>query len=497
VDLDREHLGLHQADLVYRAREGLLNFTDFTKPNYKVNWHHRLICQKLNQFARGEVKRLMVFMPPRYGKSELVSRRLPAFLLGRDPLLSIISTSYSADLAARMNRDVQRIIDSDAYRKIFPDTRLNSSNVRTSQTAWLRNSDTFEVVGHGGTYRCAGVGGGITGMGADVIIVDDPIKNQEEADSLTYREKIWEWYTSTLYTRLNDENGRILVTLTRWHEDDLAGRLLQLQTVEPDADKWEVISFPAIRETDIDPLDPREIGEALWPEKHSIAKLANVKATAGSRVWGALYQQNPKPIEGTIIKHSYLVKRWKALPARFDQLMQSWDLAFKETKSSDYIVGQLWGRVGAEYYLIDQKRARLDFPATIQAIKDFSAKHPKSLLKLVEDKANGPAVIASLQKEIPGLVAVNPEGSKESRLNAVSPLFEAGNVIIPDATIANWVNDYVEELCAFPRAAKDDQVDATTQALLRLRGSAADWSEKHVPSKATTLANFKRGGDSW
>lgn len=481
---------------VLRAREGLLNFTKYVKPDYQVNWHHKLLCQKLNQFAKGEVKRLMIFLPPRHGKSELVSRKLPAFILGIKPTASIIATSYGASLASSMNRDVQRIIDSPQYRAVFPDTILNGENVRTVQTKWLRNSDLFEVVNWGGVYRCAGVGGSITGVGGEFLIIDDPIKNQEEADSPVYRDKVWDWYTSTLYTRL-ERDGAILLTQTRWHDDDLAGRLLQLQKSDPAADQWEVLSFPAMKENDKDPLDPREVGEALWPGKYSATRLAGLKASVGSRVWTSLYQQNPTAVEGTIIKHSYLVRRWKALPAKFHTLIQSWDLAFKDSKGSDFVVGQVWGKLGAEFYLVDQFRARIPFTATIQAIKDLTAKHPKALLKLVEDKANGPAVISSLQKEIPGLVAIEPEGSKESRLNAVSPLFEAGNIILPDASMAPWVKDYVDELCGFPRAAKDDQVDATTQALLRLWDGAGEFTESYIPPENSTQAYFPRNEDSW
>lgn len=230
-----------------RARRGMLAFTTYTMPDYEVNWHHRVVCEALDDLFAGTITRLMISMPPRHGKSELVSRRFPAYILGRDPDAQVIAVSYSADLASMMNRDVQRIMDSPEYQRVFPGTKLGSSNIRSLAGGTLRNSDIFEVVGRRGRYRSAGVGGGITGMGMQYGIIDDPIKNREEADSPTMREKVWDWYTSTFYTRL-EKNARVLVTCTRWHEDDLSGRLLRLQEEDPEADQWVEIRLPAIAE---------------------------------------------------------------------------------------------------------------------------------------------------------------------------------------------------------------------------------------------------------
>jgi predicted phage terminase large subunit-like protein len=241
----------------------------------------------------GNLRRLIVSMPPRHGKSELVSRRLPAFLLGLNPKETIIACSYSAELASRMNRDIQRIMTGQAYNSLFPASRLSDGHVRSIAGSWLRNSDMFEVVEHGGTYRCAGVGGGITGMGARWIIVDDPIKNREEADSTTIREKIWDWYTSTLYTR-QAPDARILVVMTRWHTEDLAGKLLMLADEKDTADKWEVIEFPAVALDPVRPPDERKPGEALWPEMFSLDDLERMRASMGEYQWAALYQQTPR-----------------------------------------------------------------------------------------------------------------------------------------------------------------------------------------------------------
>lgn len=275
-------------------------FTEWTSAEYQTSWHHRELCRLLDRMVSGECRRAMVFMPPRHGKSELVSRRLPAYILGRNPDASIISCSYGADLASRMNRDVQRIIDDEEYRKLFPGTELWGKNVRSNAAgSYLRNSDIFEVVGHKGVYRSTGIGGGITGMGFTFGIIDDPVKDHDQADSPVVRKAVWEWYTTTFYTR-RATDARILLTMTRWHRDDLAGRLLALQKEDPNADRWEVLSLPAIR-TENDPTaacDRRAIGEPLWPERFPLSDLAQTRANS-ARAWAALYQQNPQADGGT------------------------------------------------------------------------------------------------------------------------------------------------------------------------------------------------------
>jgi len=476
------------------ARCKMINFTTYTYPKYQVNWHHRILCDYLDRFVSGDIKRLMVFMPPRNGKSELVSRRLPAYILGKDPNASIIATSYTADLASMMNRDTQRIIDDDKYLELFPNTTLFGSNVRTvAKGSYLRNSDIFEVVGHKGVYKSAGVGGAITGMGCKFGIIDDPIKNRAEAESPTYRKGLWDWYASTFYTRL-EKDARVLITLTRWHDDDLAGRLLKLAQERPDADQWVVVNFPAIAEDNRHPDDHRQTGEPLWPDKYPLKKLLKMKATMGSYEWNALMQQRPSVAGGNILKREWW-KYWQMpgqdlppvtvklpdgelilvypenLPPHFDEQIQSWDMAFKDTKISAYVIGQAWGRKGADKYLLDQIRDKLDFVKTIQAVRTLTAKWPKATAKMVEDKANGPAVISALKREITGLIEVQPDGSKEARAFAVSPQIEAGNVYLPHPMIYGWVNDLIEEMTNFPNGTYKDQVDTLTQALSRMAGN--------------------------
>ncbi len=273
----------------------MLGFTTFTMPGYEVSWHHRKLCGFLDRFARGEITRGIINMPPQHGKSELASRRLPAFLLGGNPDLRVIAASHTADLASAMNKDVQRIIDDRPYGLLFPETCLNSKNNRhDAHGGYLRNSDMFEIVGHRGYYKSAGVGGAIVGRGFDVGIVDDPIRGREQADSPAVRENVWKWYTGDFYTR-RGKGARILVIMTRWHPEDLAGRLLST-AADAKADQWEVLTLPAIAEAEV-PGDPRKPGEALWPERYPVEDLEKVKA-ANPTDWYSQYQQHPRPEGG-------------------------------------------------------------------------------------------------------------------------------------------------------------------------------------------------------
>lgn len=259
-----------------------------------MQWFHELLAEYLQAFAEGRIKKLMIFMPPQHGKSQLVSRHLPAFLLGINPKLKIVGCSYASSLASAFNRDVQRIIDSEEYRDLFPNTTLNSKNVAIdTKGSWLRNSEIFEVIGYGGFYKSVGVGGGLTGTPADIGIIDDPIKDAVEADSITTRGRVWDWYENVFSSRLHN-NSQVLLTMTRWHVDDLAGRILQSK----DAANWVVLKLPAIKTSATHhPKDQRQIGEALWQNRHSAEKIK----MSSERVFEALYQQNPMPTKGGLV----------------------------------------------------------------------------------------------------------------------------------------------------------------------------------------------------
>lgn len=454
-----------------KARRTMADFALYTDSRYQMNWHHRLLCSYLDDFVAQKRTRVMVFMPPRHGKSELVSRKLPSYILGKNPNANIIASSYSADLAQLMNRDVQRIIDSDAYGKVFPNTSLYGKNIRsTAQGSYLRNSDIFEIVNYRGSYRGAGVGGGITGMGGHYIIIDDPIKNKEDAKSATMRDKLWDWYTSTLYTR-KEGHGNILITLTRWHEDDLAGRLLELAKRDSRADQWDILMLPAICEDEgRHPSDKRQVGDALWRGKYDEEELAATKANVGIYDWTAMFQQRPQPADGTILKREWMSKRYRELPANA-QTIQTWDLPFKNSEASAKCAGLVMARKGAEIFIIDCINEKMDFTTSVAAIKNMTAKHPKARAKVIEDKANGPAIINFLQKDIPGMVPFSPRGSKEDRALSIAPYFEAGNVYFPEGV--SWVAELIDDLVRFPGGLYKDTVDATVQGILYLMDKKA------------------------
>lgn len=396
--------------------------------------------------------------------SEIVSRRFPAYALGRNPDLQIIATSYSSDLTQRFNRDVQRIIDEQSFADVFPHTALTGSPHLDSETVkgkFIRTSDLFEVVNNSGSYRSCGVGGGITGQGCEILIIDDPVKDRAEANSTTVRNSVWDWYTSTAYTRLSPGGG-VIVMCTRWHLDDLIGRLIANMEAGS-GDKFTVINYPAIAEKD---EAHRKKGEALHPERYDLTQLLKIQKTIGSKDWSALYQQHPVPDGGAIFKSEWF-RFWteSSLPPSFDSVLLSWDMTFKDSKNSDYVVGQVWGKKQGSFYLLDQVRGQWDFVKTREMFKVLASKHPKALRKLVEDKANGSAIISELKKSISGIVPVTPKESKESRANAVTPFFEAGNVFFPDKSIFPWVDALLSEFLSFPSGAHDDQIDSCTQAL--------------------------------
>lgn len=452
------------------AAAGLAPFVTFTYPAYEMGWVHAEICATLDRFladvAAKRGPRLIICLPPRAGKSELISRRFPAYALGRFPDMSIIATSYSAELSTGFSKDVQRIIDSDEYAAVFPDVTISGKG--KPGAGFMRQADKFEIVDHRGAYLSAGVGGSITGRGADILIVDDPLSNWDDARSQKVRDSLWDWYTSTAYTRLSPGGG-VIVMCTRWHLDDLIGRLIAAQN-EGQGDTWEVVNYPAIAEHD----EPhRKCGEALHPERFPLSELLQKKKAVGAKVWASLYQQHPVPDGGALFKSEWL-RYWKPedLPGRYDAMCASWDMTFKDSAGSDYVVGQIWGRKAANFYLLDQVRGRMDFVRTREAFEALAAKWPQVHRKLVEDKANGPAIISALRERITGIVPITPKESKESRAAAVTTFFEAGNVYLPPPDLYPWVkSELIPELLSFPAAAHDDQVDCVSQALNDLKGS--------------------------
>ena len=317
------------------AKHNILEFTRYTMPEYRVNWHHRDYCKKIDAFIKGDIKNLMVFIGPQHGKSEISTRRTPAQLLGIYPDKKVGIVAYNHTIAAKFNRDIQRIIDSEEYRNVFPNTNLNNSNVRTTGT-YLRNADEFEIVGHKGSLVSVGVGGGLTSRKRDIAIMDDLYKDAADAWSHTIREKVQDWYNSVLKTRLHNNSQQLLV-FTRWHEEDLGGYLLR---TEPE--KWEIVIYEAIKETNRED-DPREIGEALWPEQHSLETLLDIRKK-NPIIFDSLYQQNPTPKEGLLLPESDLNRfKLSQLQSEPDTKIAVCDIADEGSDSLCQPIGYVYG----------------------------------------------------------------------------------------------------------------------------------------------------------
>lgn len=477
-----------------RARsEGLLPFTLHTKPNYLAGWFHQELAEKLTAFlwacVRRESPRLMVLAPPRHGKSELISRRFPAFALGHCPDFEIIGASYSMTLAERMNRDVQRIIDSKAYAEVFPGTRIPERG-KPNREGKTRNNDLVEVLERAGSYRAAGARVGISGMGMHIGLIDDPIKDAKEAGSQTIRDDVWDWYVSTFYSRLAPGGG-ILIVQTRWHEDDLAGRLIAASErakagQDEDADVFEIVEYPAIATRD---EEHRKEGEALHPERYDIAALRRIRKTVGSYYWAALYQQKPAPAEGDVFRSAWW-KFWRALPPI--QMVRLYaDTALKTKEANDFSVFQAWG-LGSDgrIYLLDQVRGKWESPELKAQAVAFWAKWsrqpmgehiPSAMSFSIEDKASGTGLVQSLQREtaIP-VLPIPRDVDKLVRARSGAPSIEAGNVWLPDpdAQPTEWLSDYLAEFAAFTAAMShrfDDQIDPTLDAIHDLILGAMDF----------------------
>jgi predicted phage terminase large subunit-like protein len=412
--------------------------------------------------------RLIISMPPQEGKSTRAAADFPTWVLTQNPDCRIVVASYGQGLANRNGKAIRTrvVTNPDLGLKLAPDNGA---------------AHEWTLAGHEGGVLSVGIGAGLTGRPADLLVIDDPIKDRKEADSETYRNNVWDWWTDVASTRLAP-GAPVLLILTRWHEDDLAGRLL-----EHEPDLWRVINIPAQADHDpdkgeTDPLD-RAPGEWMQSARgRTDEQWERRKATAvtskGARTWSALYQGRPTPPSGKLFQREswrqYDIPLWLDMPdgskqvTHYDGLLLSWDMAFKDLDDSDYVVGQVWMRRGVDCFLLDQVHERLDFTATCQKFRELAARWPQATLKVVEDKANGTAVINSLRRIVGGIVPESPTESKQARAAAVSPLVEAGNVWLPAPELAPWVGVFIDEAAGFPAGAHDDQVDAMSQALNRL-----------------------------
>lgn len=478
-----------------RARADLLAMTTYTMPTYQVSWHHQAINRQLMRLVRGETKRLMLFSPPRHGKSELASRRLPAMVLGNNPASHVISCSYSSGLSERMSRDVQRILGSPSYQRLFPRTRLGSGKREDNGTTWQRTNEIFETAGEGGSYRATGVGGGITGMGFDFGIIDDPVKNQEEADSPTIREKIWEWYTSTFWTR-QAPDARILLIMTRWHVDDLAGRLIRQMQDDPDADQWDIVNLPAVssgRATS--PDDVRNEGEALWPDRYGSKFMVTARATLGSAGFEAMYQGNPTDQGGNHFKEIWFAPQswdWVNVQQYRDayrivrpdgsatlyylhqcQRFVIVDPAASEKQAADYTaIGTFAVTPTNELLMLDMVRERLGIDRIVPRVFEVCQQWRPDWVGM---EANGFQVAVARQaQQTPGIPAVR-ELSHEGKgklVRATPAIIRAENhqIYMPQSRDQNpWVKTLLDELVTVKLDGKDphdDQADVLAYAVI-------------------------------
>jgi predicted phage terminase large subunit-like protein len=434
-----------------KSKDSFMEYIRYIWPGFIEGDHHRIIADALTRVAKGELKRLIVNMPPRHTKSEFASIYFPSWVMGLKPDMKIMQTTHTADLSINFGRKVRNLMDSDEYAKLFSNVSLASDS--KSAGKWQTNK--------GGEYFAAGVGGAIAGRGADLLIIDDP-HSEQDAMSINLLDSCYEWYTSGPRQRLQP-NGAIVIVMTRWSTADLTGRLLSRQ-VESRSDQWEVIELPAIFE---------DSGNVLWPEFWKEEELLSVKASIPVAKWNAQYQQNPTSEEGAIIKRDWWQLWDKDDPPPCSYIIQSYDTAFSKKETADYSAITTWGvfkpkeGMGDALILLDAIKGRWDFPELKAVAQEQYAEYEPDMV-LIEAQASGTPLTHELRAM--GIPVVNYRPSrgndKMTRVHSVSPVFEAGMVYAPDQGFADEV---IEECAAFPFAQNDDYVDTTTQAILRFR----------------------------
>ena len=418
-------------------------------------WYVELLAAKLMAVHQGQIKRLIINIPPRYLKSLLGSVALPAWWLGHNPSAQIICISYAQDLADKLSRDCRTVMMAPWYQRLFP-TRLSRQRQAVSEF----------VTTDQGTGLATSVGGVLTGRGADLIVIDDPLK-PDEALSETQRRFVNRWFSNTLMSRLNDKrNGRIILIMQRLHEDDLTGYLLE-------QNGWEILRLPAIAETDeqflvetvLGPLQfTRMVGEALHPAREPLDLLHEMRRVMGEYDFAGQYQQAPAPLDGGIVKRSWLrFYHPHERPASFDLVFQSWDTANKSTELSDFSACTTWGVKSGHLYLLDVLRRQMDYPDLRRTVEWQARLHDVSVV-LIEDKASGTQLIQELGRSgLRGVTGYKPEGDKIMRLHAQTALIANGFVHLPHE--AHWLDAYLREMLLFPKGRYDDQTDSTAQAL--------------------------------
>ena len=437
------------------AQKDFMAFVNEMWPGFIHGRHHAILAKKFEEIANGTLKRLMISLPPRHTKSEFGSYLLPSWFLGRYPGKKIIQCSNTAELAVGFGRKVRNLVDSEQYAKIFPNVHLRSDSKAAGRWATNENGDYFAI----------GVGGTVTGKGADLLIIDDPHSEQEAAIAASNPEvydKVYEWYSSGPRQRLQP-GGAIIVIMTRWSKRDLIGKILQMNA-ERDGEEWEVINLPAILPS----------GNSLWPEFWSIEELTALKNELPVSKWNAQYQQSPTGDSGALVKREWW-KTWEGEnPPQCEYIIQSWDTAFTKNERSDYSACTTWGVFyhnenpdDSNIILLDAFKARMEFPELkAKAMEMYKEWEPDAFI--VEAKASGAPLIYELRSMgIPVSEFTPTRGNdKISRMNSVTDLFASGKVWAP---ARRWAEEVIEEMAAFPNSDHDDLVDSSTQALIRYR----------------------------
>lgn len=424
--------------------------TERLETKYKAPPHIQVLNRAIMDILEKKAPpRLFISEPPRHGKSEMVSRYLPVYILGNHPDWSVGLASYASDFASVWGRKAR-----DLMKEMGP--RFYGVEVDKG----LSKNKEWGITGRRGIMLSSGIGGPFTGHGFDVVIVDDPVKNHADALSPTKREAAWDWFRSTALSRLQGIKA-VIIMMTRWHHDDLYGKYIR--HCEEKGLEYREIHLPALAMKN--DLLGREPGQCLWPENPDTCQEAmeEKRKEVGEYVWSALYQGMPSPDEGGVFKSDWW-QWYDAAPDQFDSIMMSVDCNFGETDNEgDFMVVQIWGRVKNQFYLLDQVRERPDFPRLQVVVLSMAKKWPKAKRKLIEKKANGSALISTIKKKISGIIAINPKENKLARAHAMSHFVEAGQVWLP--SMYSWGKDFVVEACQFPVGENDDQVDAMTQAI--------------------------------
>jgi predicted phage terminase large subunit-like protein len=438
------------------AQTSFMGFVGHMWPAFIEGRHHKIMAEAFEKIARGDLKRLIINMPPRHTKSEFASYLLPAWFLGQYPGKKVIQTAHTAELSVGFGRKVRNLVDSDDFKEVFPNLQLRADSKAAGR--WSTND--------GGEYFAIGVGGAVTGKGADLLIIDDPHSEQEgQSGDPSVFDRTYDWYTSGPRQRLQP-GGAIIIVMTRWHMRDLTGKILKSSAQRAGTDEWEVIEFPAIMPS----------GKALWPEFWSIAELEALRNELPSPKWNAQYQQNPTSEEGALIKREWWQVWEKDRPPPCEFIIQSWDTAFLKTQRSDFSACTTWGVFympddeglsKPNIILLDAYKERLEFPdLKRKAYELWTDMQPDAFI--VEAKAAGMPLIFELRAMGIPVAEYTPSrgNDKIARVNAVADLFASGVVWAPQTRFAEEV---VEEFAAFPAGEHDDLVDSSTQALLRFR----------------------------